>query len=341
MLIPTDVDALDDLLSEPTPLAVETLTHLDGDLLLLGVGGKMGPTLTRMAKRASDAAGRRGRVIGAARFSNPALETWLNNYGVETIRCDLLDSAQLAKLPDAANVVFMTGMKFGSTGQESLTWAMNCHLPVLAAQRFRGSRFVAFSTGNVYGLSRVSSGGSREDDVPRPVGEYAMSCLGRERVLEHFSRVNGTPTAILRLNYATEMRYGVLVDVAQRVWSGRPVSLAMGYFNALWQGDANAMALCALGRVASPPFVVNLAGPETLTVRRVAEEFGRLFGREPTFEGTEAPDALLSNGQLGHQLFGYPRVTAEQMIAWIADWVRRGGPTLGKPTHFESRDGRF
>ena len=294
-----------------------------------------------MAKRASDEVGRRRRVLGVARFSNPALETWLNKYGVETIRCDLLDPAQLAMLPDAANVVFMTGMKFGSTGQEALTWAMNCHLPALVAQRFRGSRLVAFSTGNVYGLSPVSGGGSREDDAPRPVGEYAMSCLGRERMLEHFSRANGTPTAILRLNYATEMRYGVLVDVAERVWSGRPVSLAMGHLNALWQGDANAMALCAFGHVASPPFVVNLAGPETLSVRRVAEEFSRLFGREPTFEGTEAADALLSNGQLGHQLFGYPRVTAEQIIAWIADWVRRGGPTLGKPTHFESRDGRF
>jgi nucleoside-diphosphate-sugar epimerase len=338
---PIDVDTLNDLLSEPTPLAVETIARLDGDLLLLGVGGKMGPTLARMAKRASDTAGVRRRVIGVARFSNPALETWLNKYGVETVRCDLLDPAQLEQLPDAANVVFMTGMKFGTTGQEALTWAMNCHLPALVAQRFRGSRLVAFSTGNVYGLSPVSGGGSREDDAPRPVGEYAMSCLGRERMLEHFSRLHGTPTAILRLNYATEMRYGVLVDVARRVWNGEPVSLAMGYFNALWQGDANAMALCAFGGVASPPFVVNVAGPETLSVRHVAEAFGRLLEREVRFEGAEATDALLSNGQLGHQLLGSPRVAAEQMMVWIADWVRRGGPTLGKPTHFESRDGRF
>jgi nucleoside-diphosphate-sugar epimerase len=338
---PTDVDALDDRLSEPTPLAVETLGRLEGDILLLGVGGKMGPTLARMAKHASDIAGRRRRVIGAARFSDAALEAWLNGHGVETVRCDLLDPAQLARLPDAANVVFMTGMKFGSTGQEALTWAMNCHLPALVARRFRGSRLVAFSTGNVYGLSLVSGGGSREDDTLRPVGEYAMSCLGRERLFEHFSRTDGTPTALLRLNYATELRYGVLVDVAQRVWSGRPVSLAMGYFNALWQGDANAMALGAFAHVASPPFVVNLAGPETLSVRRVAEEFGRLLGRAVAFEGTEAADALLSNGERGHRLFGYPRVTAEQMIAWVAEWVRRGGPMLDKPTHFESRDGRF
>jgi nucleoside-diphosphate-sugar epimerase len=338
---PTNIDALDNLLSEPTPLAVETLARLDGDVLLLGVGGKMGPTLARMAKRASDVGGKRRRVIGAARFTDPALEGWLHGHGVETVRCDLLDAAQLGRLPDAANVVFMTGMKFGSTGQEALTWAMNCHLPALAARRFRGSRLVAFSTGNVYGLSPVSRGGSREDDEPRPAGEYAMSCLGRERIFEHFSRTDGTPTALLRLNYAAELRYGVLVDVALRVVSGRPVSLAMGHFNALWQGDANAMALAAFAHVASPPLVVNLAGPETLSVRRVAEEFGRLLGRAVAFEGTEAADALLSNGERGHQLFGRPRVTADQMIAWVADWLRRGGPTLGKPTHFESRDGRF
>jgi nucleoside-diphosphate-sugar epimerase len=336
-----DTDQLDDLLSEPTPLAVETLARLDGDLLLLGVGGKMGPTLARMARRAFDAAGGRRRVIGAARFSNPGHEPWLRRHGVETVRCDLLDPAQLERLPDAANVVFMTGMKFGSTGQEALTWAMNCHLPALVAQRFRGSRLVAFSTGNVYGLSPVCLGGSVETDALSPAGEYAMSCVGRERMFEHFSRALATPAAILRLNYATELRYGVLVDVARRVWAGEPVPLAMGHLNALWQGDANAMALCAFARVASPPFVVNLAGPETLSVRRVAEEFGRLLGKAVTFAGAEEPDALLSNGQLGHQLFGYPRVGARQMMAWVADWVRRGGAVLDKPTHFESRDGRF
>jgi nucleoside-diphosphate-sugar epimerase len=336
-----DIDQLDDLLSEPTALAVETLGRLDGDLLLLGVGGKMGPTLARMARRASDAAGVRRRVIGAARFSNPDHETWLRRHGVEAVRCDLLDPAQVERLPDAANVVFMAGMKFGSTGQEALTWAMNCHLPALVAQRFRRSRLVAFSTGNVYGLTPVALGGSVESDALRPVGEYAMSCVGRERMFEHFSRTLGTPTAILRLNYATELRYGVLVDVARRVWAGEPVPLAMGHLNALWQGDANAMALCAFAQVSSPPFVVNLAGPETLSVRRVAEEFGRLLGKAVTFVGTEAPDALLSNGQLGHQLFGYPRVGARQVMGWIAEWVKRGGPMWDKPTHFESREGKF
>jgi nucleoside-diphosphate-sugar epimerase len=336
-----DTDQLDDLLSEPTPLAVETLARLDGDLLLLGVGGKMGPTLARMAARATALAGSRRRVLGAARFSNPDLEAWLRRHGVETVRCDLLDPAAVARLPDAANVVFLTGMKFGSTGQEALTWAMNCQVPALVAQRFRGSRLVAFSTGNVYGLTPVALGGSVETNALNPAGEYAMSCVGRERTFEHYSRAFGTPTALLRLNYATEMRYGVLVDVARRVWAGEAVPLAMGYLNALWQGDANAMALCAFAHAASPPFVVNLAGPETLSVRRVAEEFGRLLGREVTFTGTEAQDALLSNGQLGHQLFGYPRVGPRQMMAWVADWVKRGGPTLDRPTHFESRDGRF
>jgi hypothetical protein len=336
-----DADQLDDLLSEPTEQVVEMFRRLEGDLLLLGVGGKMGPTLARMARRAADLAGGRRRVLGAARFSAPGCEAWLQAHGVETLRCDLLDPAQLDALPEAPNVLFMAGMKFGSSGQEALTWAMNCYLPALVARRFRRSRLVAFSTGNVYGLSPVALGGSCEADPLSPAGEYAMTCVGRERLFEHFSRTLAVPTALLRLNYATELRYGVLVDVAQRVEAGLPVELAMGHLNAVWQGDANAAALCAFAHAAVPPFVVNIAGPETLSVRRLAGEFGRLLGKEVKSHGTEAPDALLSNGQLGHQLFGYPRVGVRQMMAWIADWVRRGGPTLGKPTHFESREGRF
>ncbi|HZT80625.1 MAG TPA: NAD-dependent epimerase/dehydratase family protein [Gemmataceae bacterium] len=336
-----DVEQLEDLLSEPTERAVEAAAGLDGDLMLLGAGGKMGPTLARMARRAADAAGSRRRVLAVSRFSDRGLEERLRAAGVETLRCDLLDPAQLAALPDVPNVLFMTGMKFGSTGQEARTWAMNCLLPGLVCQKFRGSRIVAFSTGNVYGLSPVARGGSAETDPLDPVGEYAQSCVGRERIFEHFSRSLGMPTALLRLNYAVELRYGVLVDLAQRVQAGEPIDLAMGCFNALWQADANAMALCAFAHAASPPFVVNLAGPEVLSVYRVAAEFGRLFGKAATFRGSEAPDALLSNGQLGHRLFGYPRVGPGQMMLWIADWLRRGGPTLGKPTHFEARDGRF
>ncbi len=336
-----DVDQLEEVLSEPSPGVIETLGRLDGDILVLGVAGKMGPTLARMAKRASDAAGVKRRIVGVSRFSDAAAEGGLQAHGVETIRCDLLDQRQLDALPDAPNIVAMAVMKFGATGHEALTWAMNCYLPGMISQRFRASRIVAFSTGNVYGMTPVPLGGSRECDALNPVGEYALSCVGRERIYEHFSRTLSLPVALLRLNYANELRYGVLADLARKVATGQPMDLAMGHFNALWQGDANAMALCAFDQAASPPFVVNLAGPETLSVRRVCEEFGRLLEREPVFQGVEGSDALLSNGQLGHGLFGYPRVTARQMMEWVAGWVRGGGTDLGKPTHFEARDGRF
>jgi hypothetical protein len=335
------VQDLEDLLSEPTPSVIESLGRLSGDIMLLGVNGKMGPTLARMARRASDAAGVRRRIIGVSRFSSAQSEAKLSAHGIETIRCDLLDAGQLARLPEAANLVFMTGMKFGSTGQEALTWAMNSFLPALVSQKFRNSRLVAFSTGNVYGLAPVQQGGSVETDPLRPLGDYSMSCVGRERVFEYFSGTMAIPMALLRLNYAVELRYGVLVDLAQRVQAGQVIDLTMGHFNVIWQADANALALRAFDHVASPPFVVNVAGPELLSVRRCAEEFGRLLGKTPAFQGTESPDAFLSNGQLGHRLFGYPRVSVQQMILWIAAWVHGGGESLGKPTHFEVRDGQF
>jgi nucleoside-diphosphate-sugar epimerase len=344
MPLPERIDStehLDDLLSEPTPYAIETLARLDGDLLLLGVGGKMGPTLARMARRAFDQAGVRRRVIGVARFSEPRVEGWLQGHGVETIRCDLLNPAELAALPEMPNVIAMFGMKFGSTGQEARTWALNCFLPGLVAQKFARSRIVAFSTGNVYGLTPVGRGGSLETDALNADGEYAMSCVGRERMVEYCSRATATPMAILRLNYATEMRYGVLVDIAQRVWAGEPVDVTMGHLNAIWQADANAAALSAFGHLAVPPLVLNIAGPELLSVRQVAEGFARRFRKPARFSGVESADALLSNAQASHSLFGPPRVSAEQLIAWIADWTARGGPTLGRPTHFEVRDGRF
>lgn len=336
-----DVDQLEEVLSEPSEVVIETLRRLDGDLLVLGVGGKMGPTLARMARRAFDRAGLRRRVVGVSRFSSGDLEARLNAHGVETIRCDLLDQRQLDALPDAPNVVAMAVMKFGATGQEARTWAMNCYLPGMISQRFHASRIVAFSTGNVYGLTPVLLGGSREADLLAPVGEYGLSCVGRERIYEHFGRTLGIPTALLRLNYANELRYGVLADLARHVWTSQPIDVSMGHFNAIWQGDANAMALAAFAHVAIPPFVVNLAGPETLSVRRVSEEFGRLLDRQPLFQGQEAGDALLSNGQTGFRLFGYPRMSVGRMMEWIADWVRGGGADLGKPTHFEVRDGRF
>jgi nucleoside-diphosphate-sugar epimerase len=235
----------------------------------------------------------------------------------------------------------MAGMKFGATGQSALTWAMNVLVPANVCRRYRGSKIVAFSTGNVYGLTSANGPGSREEDALRPIGEYAMTTVGRERMFEHFSGQFSIPTVILRLYYATEMRYGVLVDIARTVWAGEPVPLAMGYLNSLWQGDANAMSLAAFDHLASPPTVLNLAGPQALSVRRVAENFGRLLGKPVRFEGTEAPDALLANTDRGKKLFGPPRVSVDQMIAWIADWVRKGGADLGKPTHFENRAGNF
>jgi nucleoside-diphosphate-sugar epimerase len=337
----SDVAQLDDMLSEPTPGLVSLFKRLPGDIIVLGAAGKMGPTLTRMAKRASDAAGGKRRVIAASRFSNPEEKTHLESHGIEALKADLLDPTQLDALPDAPNVVYMAGMKFGASGNEPLTWAMNAHLPAMVCQKYKKSRIVAFSTGNIYGLSPIAHGGSVESDPMQAVGDYAMSCVGRERMFEHFSKTNGTPVALIRLNYATEMRYGVIVDMAAKVWAGEPVPLAMGCLNAVWQGDANSMALEAFGYCASPAFVLNVAGPEILSVRRMCEEFGRIMNRNVTFVGQEATDALLSNGQLGHSLFGYPRVAAKQMIQWIADWVMRGGKNIGKPTHFETRDGKY
>jgi hypothetical protein len=341
-----DEAQLEERLSEPTDRVVQMMARLDGDLIVLGVGGKMGPTLARMARRATDLAGQPRRVIGVSRFAASsqaaaAGEAALQSHGIETIRCDLLDEAAVRALPDVPNVVFMAGQKFGSTGSEAFTWAMNCHVPTLVSRRYSRSRIVAFSTGNVYGLTPAGRGGSLETDAPQPVGEYAMSCLGRERLFEHFSRTLGTAVALVRLNYAVEMRYGVLVDLAQRILAGAPIDLAMGYFNVIWQADANAMALCALEHAASPPFIVNVAGPEELRVRETSETLARLLGRRVEFTGSEAPDALLSNGALGWSLFGRPRVDASRLIALTAEWLARNGPTLGKPTHFESRAGRF
>ena len=336
-----DVAELEELLSQPAEATVRALTELKGDIVVLGVAGKMGPTLARMAKRASEMADVQRRVIGVSRFSSPGQELQLRAWGIETVRCDLLDRKSLADLPEAANVVFMAGMKFGSTGQESLTWAMNSYLPGLVSERYCKSRIAVFSTGNVYGLTPVSQGGSREDDRTSPAGEYAMSCLGRERIFEHFSRTNNTPMTILRLNYATELRYGVLVDIAQRVHAGEAVPLAMGYLNAIWQGDACDMSLQALAHASVPPLVVNIAGPELLSVREVAGEFAGKLGKSVRFEGVEASDALLSNAQRAYELFGRPCVSAAQMTSWIADWVGRNGATLAKPTHFEERSGRF
>ncbi len=331
-------EELEETLSRPPPGVVQDLARLEGDIVVLGAGGKMGPTLARMARRALD--GRRD-VVAVARFSDPRARESLERAGVRTLACDLLDRAQVARLPDAAAVVFMAGMKFGSTGAEALTWATNAYLPGLAAERYPRARTVVFSTGNVYPLVPVSGGGATEETPPAPIGEYAQSTLGRERVFEHFSRTRGTPVTVFRLNYAVELRYGVLLDIARKVGSGLPVDLSTGHVNVIWQGDANAVALRCLAAAQSPPLVLNVTGPETLSVRGLSTRLGEALGRAPVFAGLEAPTALLSNASKALARFGPPAVPVEQALSWVANWVRIGGRTLSKPTHFEARDGRF
>ena len=314
---------------------------MEGDLIILGVAGKMGPSLARRARRACDLAGVKKRIIGVARFSEPAVREGLEAAGIETVSADLLAPGALASLPDAPNVLHMAARKFGSTGAEHLTWAMNTLLPALVAERYPGARIVAFSTGNVYPLVLAAEGGATEDISPAPVGEYAQSALGRERIFEFFSLRNQTPMVMLRLNYAIDLRYGVLLDIGQKVFERRPVDVTMGHVNVIWQGDANSIALRSFKLCQSPLGVLNVTGPEIVPVRWIAQQFGNRFGIEPVFQGTEADTALLSNAARCHRLFGRPAVKVEQMIEWVAEWIRIGGATLAKPTHFETRDGRF
>lgn len=335
------VEQLEDLLSRPAPGVAEALASFEGDLVVLGVGGKMGPTLARMARRALDEIGSSRAVIGVARFSNPAVRDALEAAGVRTLSCDLLDRRAVQALPEAGGVVFMAGTKFGSTGAEAFTWAMNAYMPGTVAERYRNARITVFSTGCVYPLLPVLSGGATEETPPEPVGEYSQSTLGRERVFEHFSRTYVTPVALFRLNYAVEMRYGVLFDVAQKVWNGVPVDLSMGHANVIWQGDANAAALRCLALAQSPPFVLNVTGPETLSIRDAALRLGRLMGKEPVFVGQESETALLSNAAKAHALLGYPTVPAGTVLQWLAHWLRIDGPTYNKPTHYQTRDGRY
>lgn len=335
------VEELENNLSEPTAGVIETLGRLEGDIIVLGAAGKMGPTLAKMAKRGSDAAGVARKVIAVSRFSHPEEERKLQEAGLETIRCDISDLEKLNALPDVPNVIFMVGMKFGSSGAEGLTWAVNTFLPGQVCMKYRKSRIVAFSSGNVYQFVPVDSGGTSETDSVGPIGEYAMSVLGRERIFQHFSNTLWIPVSIIRLNYAVELRYGVLVDIARKVYAGQPVDVSNGYVNVIWQTDANAMTLQSFDKTSVPPFVLNVSGSEFLSVRNVAERFGEMMGKKPTIEGVESRDALLSNGSLGYKLFGKPSVTADQMIELIADWVSSGGASIGKPTHFETRNGKF
>ena len=330
-------EELEELLSRPSQQLVDTFANLDGDITILGVGGKMGPTLARMAKRAAPGK----RVIGVARFSEAGMKEKLNGWDIETVECDLLDRSAVEGLEKTANVVFMAGRKFGSAGNQSLTWAMNVHVPALVAEAFAESRIAAFSTACVYPFVDIAGQGAREDLDLNPPGEYANSCVGRERMFEHFSRTRGTKVSLIRLSYAIDMRYGVLHDVAHAVQTGEPVQIDSGHCNVIWQGDANDIALQSLAHADNPPFVLNLSGPELVSVRRLAEKFGERFGKAPVFDGKEQDKAWIVDTSLQQQMFGYPSVPLPRLIDWTAKWMADGQRSLGKPTHFEVRDGSY
>ncbi|MFM1654159.1 NAD-dependent epimerase/dehydratase family protein [Brevibacillus sp. B_LB10_24] len=335
------IEELELKMTEPSERLIDMMTHLDGDIVILGVGGKMGPSLAKLAKRAIERAGVTKRVFGVSRFSDRGLQAELEANGIETIAADLLDEEQLNQLPAVKNVVFMAGHKFGTIGKEPFTWAMNTYLPGRVAEKFSDSRIVSFSTGNLYPLSPLQKGGPSEEASVEPIGEYAQSCLGRERIFTYFSQKLNIPMLHFRLNYAIDMRYGVLLEIAKAVFEQRPLDLGMGHVNVIWQGDANEMALRCLALCSTPPRVLNVTGPETASVRWLAGQFADRFGVEPVFVNQEQETALLSNAAKAHQLLGYPRVSLGQMIDWTAEWVAAGGITIDKPTHFQERKGEF
>ncbi len=333
-----DEEALEDFMTLPSQALIDDLAALEGDIMVLGVGGKMGPTLARLAKRAAPDK----RIVGVARFSDPAVRGKLEAWGVETVACDLLDPDAVAALPKFDNVVFMAGRKFGTQGNEELTWAMNVHVPTVVAQAFTASRIVVFSTGCVYPFVDIASGGATEETPPiPPAGEYANSCLGRERMFEYFSSLHGTAGIMFRLNYAIDMRYGVLHDVAAKVLAGETIDLGMGHVNIIWQGDAISQALRCLRHCTAPMGAINVSGPETLLVAELARSFAERFEVEAILTGEPAASAWLTNTSKSVSLFGPPVIGVERMIDWTADWLRRGRSSLGKPTHYEARDGTY
>ncbi len=333
-----DVAALEDFMTTPDAALTRDLAAVPGDIMLLGVGGKMGPTLARLARRAAP----ERRIIGVARFSEPGLRETLAAAGIETIACDLLDRAAIETLPKAPNVLYMAGRKFGASGDTPLTWAMNVLVPGYVAEAFARSRIVAFSTGNVYPFVPVAGQGATEEAEPLPPpNDYSYSCLGRERAFQYFSKRNGTPGRIFRLNYAIDMRYGVIHDVCSKVRSGVAIDLSMGHVNVIWQGDANAIALRCLRHATTPTTPINVSGPETVSVRWLAEQCGRLLGKKPVFKGQESAEGWLANTARMCKEFGYPRVPLARMVEWTADWLARDMPSLNKPTRYEVRDGRF
>ncbi|MBN2130115.1 MAG: NAD(P)-dependent oxidoreductase [Sedimentisphaerales bacterium] len=334
---PTSENELENLLSEPEDATIAALGSVPGDIAVLGAGGKMGPTLAMMLRKAAS-----GRTIYAvSRFSNRQVKGRIEEKGIETIEADLLDEAAWAGLPDVPNVFYLVGMKFGVTGQQPLTWAMNAYVPALAARRYRDSRIVALSTGNVYAFVDSQSGGAREEDEPGPVGEYAQSCLGRERMFQHFSNCHGTPVTLIRLNYANECRYGIIVDLTHKILHGEPVDVTMGAVNLIWQGDANNTIIRSLRFADSPPAILNVTGRETVRVRELAARIGEVLGRKPVLTGVEADSALLSNASRCVETLGAPATSLDEMVERIATWVAAGGKVLNKPTKYDVRDGRF
>lgn len=328
-------------LLEPSTDLISDITKVDGDILILGVGGKMGPALAKLAREAIDKAGIKKQVIGVSRFSEQGLQQDLRNAGISAIRADLLNDDELQSLPQAPNILYLAGTKFGTVGNEPFTWAMNSYLPGRVAENFTKSRIVVFSTGNVYPLTAVDSNGAAEDTIPEPIGEYAQSCLGRERIFQYFNAKNSTPILIYRLNYANDVTYGVLLEIAKAVKENRPINLSMGAVNVIWQGDANEIALRCLHHCSVPAKILNVTGAETLSVRAVAEEFGRMFGQTPTFVNQEEPTALLSNASESVRLFGSPRTKLSQVIELLVQYIDAGGKTINKPTHFQERKGKF
>lgn len=337
----TDLALLEQELYKPSPELLAEISDLEGDIIFLGVGGKMGPSMARLARLAADTAGIKKRIIGVSRFSDQQARAQLEAEGIETISADLLNEEDLSALPDAANVMYLAGTKFGTTGKEAFTWAMNAYLPGRVAEKYKNSRIVAFSTGNVYPYTHISSGGASEDVIPEPVGEYGQSCLGRERVFQYFSEKHSIPTLIYRLNYAIDLRYGVILEVAKSVIEGRPIDLTTGNVNVIWQGDANEIALRCFRHCNVPAKLLNVTGPETVSIQWLAQQIGNLVDKKPVFTNEVQPTALLSNASECHRLFGYPRVTLKQMIEITVAWLQRGGATINKPTHFQERKGQY
>ena len=332
-----DEGALEDILSESADATKEIIAGLKGDIVVLGAGGKMGPTLAMMLRKASSDK----NIYAVSRFSDKAVRTKIERAGIKTIQLDLLDELLYSQLPDVENVFYLAGMKFGSTGKQPLTWALNSFLPGLVARHYKNSRIVVFSTGNVYPLVDVDGGGASEKISPEPIGEYAQSCLGRERIFEYFSQLHNTPMTLVRLNYANEPRYGIIVDLTRRIINGEPVDLTTGAVNLIWQRDANDYIIRSISLAKSPPTILNVTGPDTVLVRQLAEKIGKELNTKPRFVSQKARTALLSNASFCFSMFGYPQTTLEEMVSLIVKWVKSGKKVLNKPTKYNIRNGKF